>query len=109
MEANCHADYEALRTIYNRIASKNQIQEHCKVRIPEDWEVLRADLGNFEYLYEELGDGALKWSEGAEKLQSPLADLAERVAPDRIGSERTAFSGRIANRSGDDGKLQENP
>lgn len=106
-EENCQQDYEALREIYNRVASKKEIQEHCKVRIPEDYRLLLADRGNFDYLYEETTEGSLGWSEGAGELQGPFVALHGLVKPEQVTSEATGFAERIAIKPGDDGKLEE--
>ena len=106
-QRNCVEDYEALRGISDRLLSRRQIDEHCTVKIPEDWQELQAARGNFDHLYEEEADGTFRWSEGAEGLQAPLVALRDLVEPERVSNERTTFAADIANNSGDEGKIQE--
>ncbi|MEM7353140.1 MAG: type VI secretion protein IcmF/TssM N-terminal domain-containing protein [Acidobacteriota bacterium] len=106
-QKNCYTDYERLRQIHSRIVPKDHPQNHCRVRIPEDWKQLIADRSAFEYLYEESADGALQWSEGAERLQAPLVALGSRIGPQRVAEDRTGFRERVEGALGDTDAIRE--
>ena len=106
-ERNCGTDYKALRDIYDRVISQQDVTQRCTVEIPEDWRRLLAQRSEFDYLYTEAPDGTLEWSEGASTLRAPFATLSSVLTPDIVASEREAFQGRMDGALGDDGKLRE--
>lgn len=106
-QKNCLGDYEALRQIYERLAARKDIEEHCRVDIPRDWEELSAARQDYDHLYDPLSGGGFAWSEGAEALASPLARLAEIGQAESIAGEREGFRSRLGQQSGDQGRLEE--
>ncbi len=106
-QQNCLTDYESLRKVYDRLASREAIQEHCRVDIPRDWQELTTARQDFDYLYVERPEGGFAWSEGAEALAAPLARLAELAQSSTVTAEREDFQQRLDQQSGDEGRLAE--
>lgn len=106
-QKNCLADYEALRQIYDRLAATKDIQDHCRVDIPSDWEELVTARQDYDHLYDPQAGGGFAWSEGAETLATPMAQLAGLGTAERITSERGDFQGRLDQQTGDQGRLEE--
>lgn len=106
-QKNCLTDYETLRQIYDRLASREAIQEHCRVDIPKDWQDLTTARQDFDYLYVSRPEGGFAWSEGAEALAAPLAQLAELAEGATVSTERDEFKSRLDQQSGDEGRLAE--
>jgi hypothetical protein len=103
----CEADLGALQEIYDRLTKRERIQEHCRVKIPADWNRLLDDRRKYDHLFVEEGDRDLAWSESAAALEAPLVELTSLVSRKRTEGDRDAFAERLDRAIGDTGKVDE--